>query len=125
MIPGSNLLNTALKVIARQLVTYHKYKQTVQNEAGLDVSVYQFPVNITGSWQPVPRRLYQNLGLDFNNYYVNFFTSANVQDVQRDTPGDQVTYCGDRYQVISATPWTQIDGWTDVLCCKIGDKNAR
>jgi len=125
MIPGSNLLNAALSVIAAQLVTYHQYTGTVQNDIGTDVATYAANQTIRGSWQPVPRRLYQSLGLDFGRTYVTFYASKDILDVERDVSGDQLTYLNKRYQVLQANDWTGVDGWTGVLVVQIGDENAR
>lgn len=125
MIPGSNLLNSALRVIASQSINYYQFTGRGLNDIGQNVAQYAAAQIIRGSFQPVPRNLYQNLGLDFNNIYVNFYVSKNILDVQRDVSGDQISYCGKRYQVLSATDWSGIDGWTGVLCVQIGNENAR
>jgi len=125
MIPGANLLNQAMSVIASQTVTWHRFKEREPNEALVYVTTYHPAQIIRGSWQPIPRRLYQSEGLDFQNIYVNFYVSKQILDVQRDISGDQVAYCGKRYQAISATDWVSVDGWTAILLCQIGDKDAR
>lgn len=123
-IPGSNILNKAMKVIASQTVTYHKFLRRVDNGAGLDIAQYAAAVPLRGSWQPVPRRLYQTLGLEWNSIYITFYVSKEILDVQRDVSGDQISYCGKRYNCLSATDWTQVDGWTGVLLVQIGDDNG-
>jgi hypothetical protein len=123
-VPGSNLLNKALSVIARQTVAYYQFTGRVQNEVKQYVATYAAAQPITGSFQPVPRRLYQTYGLDFQKQYINFYTSNNLLDIQRDVSGDQITYCGKRYQVLSATEWANIDGWVEVMCVFIGESDA-
>lgn len=120
-IPGSNVLKTALSVIASQLVSYHQFVRRDENEIGQDVAVYAVARNIKGSFQPVSRNLYQQLGLDFNRLYYYFYTSKAVLDVQRDVSGDQISFDGFRYQVLSANDWFSVDGWTAVLCVRVGE----
>ena len=120
MIPGSNLLNLALTVIARQSVTYYKMIGRALNNVGQDVTTYEPPVVVTGSFQPVPRKLYQQYGLDLQKNYYTFYVSANFLDVARDVSGDQIAFNGIRFQCESNNDWYAIDGWKGVLCVEIG-----
>ncbi|ENU3061693.1 hypothetical protein MLT67_12180 [Escherichia coli] len=119
MIPGSNLLNVALRVIGSQTLEYHAYTGRQTNAAGYDVAAYADPVPISGSFQPVPRAQYANLGLDYQKTYWNFYASADLLDVARDVSGDQLSFNGARYQCESITPWRSIDGWNAMLCSEI------
>ena len=123
-IPGMNLLNMALTVIQRQTVQYYQYSGRSLNAVGQDVTTYLSPVDIVGSWQPVPRNLYMVYGLDLQKDYYTFYTSNNVLDVTRDVSGDQVAFKGRRYQVESENDWYQLDGWTGVLCVNLGADNG-
>lgn len=119
MIPGANILNTALSVIARQSFQYSAYlKRTLQSN-GQYLTVYRPACSITGSIQPVPRSLYAINGLEFDKYYVNFFLAKNVFDVARDIAGDVISYCGEYYQLESKTDWFGMDGWVQVLAVKV------
>lgn len=120
MIPGSNLLNLALSVIDSQTLEYHAFAGRQTNAAGYDVAEYAEPVPVVGSFQPVPRTQYANLGLDYQKTYWNFYVSADLLDVSRDVSGDQLVFDGLRYQCESITPWRSIDGWNAVLCSEIG-----
>ncbi|ASG88408.1 phage collar protein [Salmonella enterica] len=120
MIPGSNLLNLALSVIGSQALEYHAFTGRQTNAAGYDVAEYAEPMPVVGSFQPVPRTQYANLGLDYQKTYWNFYVSADVIDVARDVSGDQFAFDGLRYQCESITPWRSIDGWNAVLCAEIG-----
>ena len=120
MIPGANLLNMAFSLIARQSVTYLKYVSRAVNAVGQDVSVYAPAVTLSGSLQPVPKRLYQTYGLDLQKEYVTFYASADILDVNRDVSGDQITYVGRKYAVVSANDWFSQDGWVGVLCVATG-----
>lgn len=120
MIPGANILNMALTIIAKQTVIYYKYLSRSVNAVGQNVTLYDLPMNVVGSWQPVPRNLYMVYGLDLQKEYFTFYTSNDLLDIQRDVSGDQLVFGGQRYQVESNNDWYQLDGWKGVLCVRIG-----
>lgn len=119
MIPGQNILNMALTLIARQTISYHQYLSRSLNVIGQDVTLYKPTVSIVGSFQPVPREIYEVLGLDLQKSYFRFFTSNDLLDINRDVSGDQISFDGKRYQVESATQWYKLDGWKELLCVQI------
>ena len=119
MIPGSNLLLRAARLIGMTKVQYLKDMGRTTNEIGLDVTNYATPVDIMGSLQAVPRSVYQAYGLDFQKNYLMFYTTADVIDLARDVSGDMLQYGGKKYQLVSETDWMQIDGWTGVLCVQV------
>lgn len=121
MVPGSNILKQALTAISPQTVTYHKFKERTLNDARQFVSYYYPAKTLRGSWQPLSRKLIQSMGLDFQQSYVNFYVEARLLDIQRGVSGDQLTFQGSRWQVLSASPWYGVDGWVGVLCSAIGE----
>ena len=126
MIPGQNLLNMALTVIARQTLRYYRDAGRTLNSVGQDVTEYYPGVNMVGSWQPVPRKLYEVYGLDLQKDYFTFYTSNDVLDVQRDVSGDQISFNGQLYQCESNNDWFHLDGWKGILCVHVGpDINDR
>lgn len=122
-VPGCNLLNMALRVIQRQSITYYQFSGRTLNAVGQDVTTYAAPVTIVGSWQPIPRNLNEQWGLDLQKDYFTFFSSNNILDVTRDVSGDQLVFMTKRYQVESDTDWYQLDGWKGIICCDIGADN--
>lgn len=120
MIPGSNILNMALRVIAAQPVDYFRFASRSLTIDGLDVTNYDEPVILRGSIQAIPRSMYAYLGLDFQKNYINFFVSTAILDVERDISGDQLGWSGRQWQCISVTPWYGIDGWVQVLSIDVG-----
>lgn len=123
-VPGSNLLNMATRVIAKQTVSYKAFVSRSTNENGTDIAVYATAVDITGSLQPVPRNRYADMGLDFNKDYFNFFCSEQLLDLQRDVTGDIFTFAGFTYKVESLTPWFNIDGWVQALAVRTTSGDA-
>ena len=120
MIPGQNLLNMAFTLIAKQMVMYYQYGSRSSNAVGQDITIYLDPVEMFGSFQAVPRRLYEFYGLDLQKNYSTFYTSNDILDITRNVSGDQMTYNGRRYQVESNNDWYAQDGWKGVLVVDIG-----
>lgn len=119
MIPGSNLLRQALTVIARQSLYYYQATGRTVNDIGQQVTTYAARQLVYGSFQPVPKNLYQQFGLDLQKQYFIFYSLNDVIDVRRDVSNDQLQFNGQRFQCESSTEWYALDGWKGVLCCLI------
>lgn len=116
MIPGGNLLNAALTLIASQSVTYYQNTARTLNPQGQYVTAFAAPITVPrGSVQAVPLDRYEDLGLDRKKSYVTWFASVNVVGVERDRSGDEFEYAGRRYQVVGESPWFTQDGWVSVI----------
>jgi hypothetical protein len=124
MIPGANVLNMAFRIIAQENVVYYRDLGRIQNLIGQDITQYDPGTQMSGSFQPVPRSLYTQYGLDLTKSYYTFYTSNNLLDVTRNISGDQIAFNGQRYQCEAANDWFMIDGWKGVLCIHIGNDNA-
>lgn len=124
MIPGSNLLSQALTIIARQAITYHQATGRTVNDIGQQVTTYAAPVIIYGSFQPVPRNLYEQYGLDFQKNYWTFYSLNDVQDIGRDVSNDQISFNDQRFQCESNNDWYSVDRWKGILCCQINIPQA-
>lgn len=119
IIPGANLLGLAFGVIGRQTVAWSQFTGGALNAAGVRVPTWAPPVDIGGSFQPVPNTLIQALGLDWTKTYANFYAEADFTDVMRDKTGDRLAYAGKTYQILSKTDWKPQDGWQGVLCIEV------
>ena len=124
MIPGQNILNMASQLIVFQTIQYYQFESRSLNAIGQDVTIYHPSIDLKGSWQPVPRKLYIIYGLDLQKDYFTFYTSNNLLDITRDVSGDQISFMGRRYQVESDNDWYQLDGWKGVLCVDLGADNV-
>lgn len=120
-VPGQNVLRMALTLIHKQCLRYYQFSSRALNSVGQDVTTYLAPVTMRGSWQPVPRKVYMQYGLDFQKDYYTFYTSNDVLDIQRDVSGDQLIFNGKRYQVESNNDWFPMDGWKGIICVYIED----
>lgn len=125
MIPGSNLLSEALELIASQPVKYYRNNGRVANAALILVPTYD-PVQVVRrcSVQAVPRTRYEVLGLDMSKSYVTWFAPQAVITIDRDKAGDKIVWNGASYQCETVTDWSGQDGWSAVICVKIGGEDA-
>lgn len=120
MIPaGINAAALALATIGQVRVEYRRFTGRTTNTIGLDVATYADPVPATGSWQPVPRDVYEALGLDLQKQHVTWITRAFLADIDRDTSGDIVERAGRHYQVLSATTWEMDCGYSSYLLVRL------
>lgn len=113
-----NLLSLAMGVVGGQPLQLSKFLGRTTNAAGYHESTYAAPVAIQGHAQPVPRKLYQALGLNFERAYITIYTPANVVTVARDGSGDKVTYDGATWICEEATTWAAQAGWVVVTAIK-------
>lgn len=116
-VPGSNLLRKALTIIAKQAVLYYQVDSRILNDVGQYVTTYLPQVTIYGSFQPMPKNMYEQFGLDLQKTYSIFYTLNNIIDIQRDVSNDQIRFNNDLYQCESNNEWYAQDGWKGVLCC--------
>lgn len=119
MVPGSNLLNMALGVIGRQTVQWSQFTGRTVNSIGLFENAFATAISVSGSFQPIPRNRYENLGLDWSKDYVTFYVSKPFGDVRRDGTGDTFVFNGKTYQVMSNADWFAVDGWVSSMAVKV------
>lgn len=119
MIPGGNVLSMAMLVISPQAVQYVQSTGRALNDIGQWVTTYADPVTLYGSFQPVPRKLYEMYGLNLQKSYFTFYVSKNIIDLQRNVSADQLVVGSQKYQCESSNDWYSIDGWDAILCVLI------
>lgn len=120
MIPGSDLLSLALQVVDPATVSYYRFNNRTENSIGQYISQYNAPISVFGSVQPLPRRFYRDLGLNFNTSFYTFYASVDMLDLARDVSGDFIVFNNRRLEFQSSTPWFPVDGWDSVNCVDIG-----
>lgn len=109
----------AMSILGRQQFIYYAFASRSLNQLGQDIPVYDTPVSLFGSVQPIPRNLYQEYGLDFDRYYLTFYVSRSVMDVARDVSGDAFAFNEKYYQCLSKTDWFPQDGWVALLAVQV------
>ena len=118
-VPGSNILATALSVIAASPIQYYAWQSRTTNSIGYDTNVYAAPVTLYGSVQPVQRNLYEQYGLDLQKTYLWVYLRSSVLDINRDTSSDVLVFNANNYQILSQTNWYPIDGWTAFIAVQV------
>lgn len=117
MIPGSNLLALAMGPIATQTLQWQAFVSRTRTAAGDWVSTFAASADIGGSFQPVNKKLYQQLGLNLAKNYWTLYTQANVLSSDRDREGDRISYNGQLFTAESInSDWMGPDGWRSILC---------
>lgn len=118
-VPGSNLLKRAFNLIARQSFDYYPYVSRTLTSNKLYKATYGQARHLKGSVQPVSRKLYEAMHLDFQKNYYNIYVPTDVIDVRRDVSGDYFVFNGMKLQAESITAWYQMDGWVAVLTVQV------
>ena len=118
-VPGVNVLGLALGLIARTPVTLFRFRENIGQPNGVDLPTYEPGVAIMGSVQAVSSKTKLDMGLEWQDEYVNLFTSALVRAVERDGAGDVFVWAGKYYHAQGGADWTGQDGWNEVLAVKI------
>jgi hypothetical protein len=119
IVPGSNVLNLALRAIRAQPVALYRFTANVGQPNGVDLPTYTGPVPVLGSVQPLDQKATVELGLDWNKKYVKLFTSVDIHDVARDSTGDVFTFGGRWFSAVGQVDWIQMDGWNEILSVQI------
>jgi hypothetical protein len=118
-IPGSNLFEFATDIINTDSFDYFKFNSRSTNLVGNFITVFDNPVTLQGSVQPVQTIEMKKLGLNFKKQYITIHVSTNILDFDRGTSGDEVVFGSERYKVETSDKWFDIDGWQELLCVKI------
>lgn len=122
IVPGSNLLRLASRVIRFQIIQYYRTNGRTQNAARQWVPTFEPGFNMSCSVQAVNRKNFSQMGLDFNSFYVNLFASLDIVDLERDSSGDRFVYNGSLFQMSQNQNWHSQDGWATCLGVRI-DQN--
>lgn len=109
-----NILNLALSLQKKQTISYEKFIGQTENDLGEDIPSYDEPINLVGSFQPLNQNLYKQNGFDLNKKYFIFYTSNNLDGIDRDSSGDKVSYNGYTYQATHKDNWFAYDGFVGI-----------
>ena len=120
IVPGSNLLALALTIQGKQTVLWAQDAGRVINGVGKQVTAYNFPVAVEGSFQPMSRDRVQRDGWDLAKNYATFYASAPLKPVERGLSGDQFAYGGWLWQAVGDVDWFNQDGWDKVVLVRVG-----
>ncbi len=115
---GGNLYGLAKRLVGTQDYQFFRATGRVLDDRGLWVTSFAEGVQLSDTIQAIERRLYQNLGLELDRYYIMIYTDNPLLVVERDISGDQIEFNGERYQLLSDTDWRPQDGWRGVLAVR-------
>ena len=119
MIPGSNLLDLAGRVIKFQSVELLPYTGRVKNAARVYINSYGTPVPIKGSVQAVPASSYASLGLEREKRYIMVWSSANIGGVGLDKSSDRIRFDSKIFKAIGDNDWRAQDGWNGFMFVEV------
>lgn len=109
-----NLHSYAKQIIPQRKFTYSKYSGMVEGANGVDTPRYSSQKVGYGSVQPVPKKVYQSLGLNSEKEYIHIVTDACINGYA--DIGDKVYFCGKDYRVMDCEDWRQVSDWSGVMC---------
>ena len=113
-VPGSNILNEAFCLIAKQEVLYSQFLGNTVNDIGTDAPSYAAPISMLGSFQAMSSEDYDTFGIDFQRVGIMFYTSNELFPVNRNVSNDTIEFLGNTYEVKSKSDWFGIDGWVGI-----------
>lgn len=115
-----NINELALPVINTVVNGYSGYfafryflEQTI-DELGVAQAKYSPWYGIVGNVQYVPRKIYEELGLDFSKVYINAWGSVEIFDNSMKNQPDQLFWRGYLWNVQSQSEWNWQNGWVNV-----------
>lgn len=119
-----NLLPIAMSATAvlgcNKQFEFYKYIGSKLDEMGRDVPDYAEPPLIyTGSIQPVPNRMYEQLGLDLNKNYKTIFCPELMLSIAESIQPDRIVYESRTYQIIDNKDWYETNGYTKIIMVEI------
>lgn len=120
MIPGSSSLPKVQQLIIPTTIVFFQWVDRIKNEQRKYVNRFADGVTIRANVQPVPRKLYQRMGLDYNKRYVMVWASQNFEDLARNRAPDEMEWEGRRYTFQNEEDWSPIDNWNAVLAVDVG-----
>lgn len=92
--------------------------QIDKNGLGIMVPTYGPWYGIKGNVQYVPRKMYEDLGLDFTKVYINAWASVEIDDNAMKEQPDQLFWRGFLWNVTSNSEWNLANGWVNVTAVK-------
>lgn len=116
-----NVLLKALSAVPPSSLVYKKFLGNKRALNGILLPDYADSVVISSaSIQPVPTRVYQMLGLDFQREYRRVFVPTAAVSLEGQLSSDIFEFDGKVWRSVGNTPWNSYDGWNELIV--VGDK---
>ena len=118
-----NVLNPAMAATSilgcNKTFTFYKYEGATIDDMGRDVPSYADAVTYRGSIQPVPNKMYEQLGLDLDKNYKTVFCSKLMYSNAESVQPDRIVYDGRTYEIVENKNWYETNGYTKVLMVEL------
>ena len=88
------------------------------NDLGVGIPTFSKWYGIKGNVQYVPRKMYEELGLEFTKVYINAWASVEINDNAMKSQPDQLFWRGFLWNVTSNSEWNWQNGWVNVTAVK-------
>lgn len=98
---------------------YFKYLRTEIDDMGRDVPAFDNPKPYTGSVQPVPNRLYEQLGLDLDKNYKIIYSPQLMKSLAEEIQPDRIVYENRTFEIVENKNWYETNGYTKILMVEL------
>lgn len=116
-----NVLIKALGAIPPSTLVYKKFAENKRALNGMLIPSYNAPITISNaSIQPLPTKIYQMLGLDFQRDYRRVFVPTSAVSLDGQLSADIFEFDNRTWHAIGNTVWHSYDGWNELIV--VGDK---
>jgi len=115
IVPGSNNLALALSIQGKEKINYFRSNGRTVNARGNYISAYEPPFSILGRFQAEQRTGIAEQGQELQRSIATIYLSTSMIDVTRNTQGDQVSYGGKLWQLLSNLEWNKQDRWASSI----------
>ncbi len=112
-------MNATAVLGTNKTVEIYKYSGTVIDEMGRDIAQYEEPISVTGSFQPVSSKMYEQLGLDLSKNYRTLYCPALIEGLAQNEQPDRLVYNGGTYETVENQVWYDTNGWTKAIFCEV------
>ena len=101
---------------------FYQFQGSTLDDLGRDIPQYSDPINLKGSIQAVPNKMYEQLGLDLDKNYITVFCPQLIQSLAQNTQPDRIIWNNRIFEAIETKDWTNLNGYTKALFVEIKDE---
>lgn len=121
-----NLLPIAMNATSilgcNQQFEFYQFQGSTLDDLGRDIPQYLDPINLKGSIQAVPNKMYEQLGLDLDKNYITVFCPQLIQSLAQNSQPDRIIWNNRTFEAIETKDWTNLNGYTKALFVEIKDE---
>lgn len=121
-----NLLPIAMNATSilgcNQQFEFYQFQGSTLDDLGRDIPQYSNPINLKGSIQAVPNKMYEQLGLDLEKNYITVFCPQLIQSLAQNSQPDRIIWNNRTFEAVETKDWTNLNGYTKALFAEIKDE---